>query len=97
MSWHSSRRVGEEFSAFSPYRGGSDRILSAHIVGPYTEEQINTSALAIQRGITSQNLKEIILSILLVHQTSILRYRIIIIISEAFYTIFMKSYFSSNE
>lgn len=43
---------------------GSDRILSAHIVGPYTEEQINTSALAIQRGITSQNLKEIIFAYL---------------------------------
>lgn len=43
---------------------GSDRILSAHIVGPHTEEQINTSALSIQRGITSQNLKEIIFAYL---------------------------------
>ena len=64
MSWHSPRRVGEEFSALVLIEEGSDRILSAHIVGPYTKEQINTSALAIQRGITSQNLKEIIFAYL---------------------------------
>ena len=39
---------------------GSDRILGAHIVGPYAKEQINIFALAIQRGITSEDLKEII-------------------------------------
>jgi hypothetical protein len=34
--------------------------LGAHIVGPYAKEQINIFALAIQRGITSEDLKEII-------------------------------------
>ena len=39
---------------------GSHRILGAHIVGPHAEEQINIFALAIQRRITSEDLKEII-------------------------------------
>ena len=60
-SWYSSRRVGEKFSAFKVLVDeGSDRILGAHIVGPYAEEQTNNFALAIQRGITSEELKEII-------------------------------------
>jgi glutathione reductase (NADPH) len=60
-SWYSSRRVGENFSAFKVLiEEGSDRILGAHIVSPHAEEQINIFALAIQRGITSKDLKEII-------------------------------------
>jgi glutathione reductase (NADPH) len=60
-SWYSSRRVGENFSAFKVLiEEGSDRILGAHIVGPHAEELINIFALAIQRGITSEDLKEII-------------------------------------
>jgi glutathione reductase (NADPH) len=61
-SWYSSRRVGEKFSAFKVLieEEGSDRILGAHILGPHAEEQINIFALAIQRGITSEELKEII-------------------------------------
>jgi glutathione reductase (NADPH) len=34
--------------------------LGAHIVGPRAEERINIFTLAIQRGITSEDLKEII-------------------------------------
>ncbi len=60
-SWYSSLRVGENFSAFKVLiEKGSDRILGAHIIGPQAEEQINIFALAIQRGITSEDLKEII-------------------------------------
>ena len=60
-SWYSSRRVGENFAASKVLiEEGSDRILGAHIVGPHAEEQINIFALAIQRGITSEDLKEII-------------------------------------
>ncbi|HKG72289.1 MAG TPA: hypothetical protein VKA87_10335 [Nitrososphaeraceae archaeon] len=60
-SWYSSRRVSEKFSAFKVLiEEGSDRILGAHIVGPYAEEQINIFALAIKRRITSEDLKEII-------------------------------------
>jgi glutathione reductase (NADPH) len=60
-SWYSSRRVGENFSAFKVLiEEDSDRILGAHIVGPHAEEQINIFALAIQRRITSEDLKEII-------------------------------------
>jgi glutathione reductase (NADPH) len=39
---------------------GSNHILGAHILGPHAEEQINIFALAIQRGITLEDLKEII-------------------------------------
>lgn len=60
-AWYSSRRVGENFSAFKVLvEEGTDRILGAHIVGPHAEEQINIFAIAIQRGITSEDLKEII-------------------------------------
>jgi len=51
--------------------------LGAHIVGPYAKEQINIFALAIQRGITSEDLKEIILHILLAHQISPTCWRLI--------------------
>ena len=57
---YSSRGVGENFSAFKVLiEEGSDRILGAHMVSPHAEEQINIFALAIQRGITSKDLKEI--------------------------------------
>jgi glutathione reductase (NADPH) len=60
-SWYSSRRVGENFSAFKVLiEKSSNRILGAHIVGPQAEEQINIFAFAIQRGISSEDLKEII-------------------------------------
>lgn len=60
-SWYSSRRVGENFSAFKVLiEDDSNHILGAHLVGPNAEEQINIFALAIQRGITSKDLKEII-------------------------------------
>ena len=60
-SWYSSRRIGENFSAFKVLiEEGSNRILGAHILGPNAEEQINIFALAIQRGITSEELREII-------------------------------------
>lgn len=60
-AWYSSRRVGENFSAFKVLvEEGTDRILGAHIVGPHAEEQINIFAIAIQRGITSEDLKGII-------------------------------------
>jgi len=41
---------------------GTDRILGTHIVDPHAEEQINIFDLAIQHGITSEDLKEIIFS-----------------------------------
>ena len=60
-SWYTSRRVGESFSAYKVLiEEGSNRILGAHIVGPSAEEQINIFSLAIQRGITSVDLKETI-------------------------------------
>jgi glutathione reductase (NADPH) len=60
-SWYSSRRVGEKFSGFKIIiEEGSNRILGAHILGPNAEEQINIFTLAIQRGLTAKDLKEII-------------------------------------
>ncbi len=60
--WYSSRRIGENFSAFKVLiEEDTDRILGAHILGPHAEEQINIFALAIQREITSEELKQIII------------------------------------
>jgi glutathione reductase (NADPH) len=36
---------------------GSDRVLGAHLLGPYAEEVINLFGLAIRQGLTATDLK----------------------------------------
>ncbi|MGH9641249.1 MAG: dihydrolipoyl dehydrogenase family protein [Terriglobales bacterium] len=61
--WYSSRRVAEKTAAFKVIiEDGSDRILGAHLLGPGAEETINLFALAIHRGISARELKEVLFS-----------------------------------
>jgi glutathione reductase (NADPH) len=60
-SWYSSRRVAERYSGFKTLideRTG--RILGAHLLGPDAAETINIFALAIRKGLTSADLKDVI-------------------------------------
>jgi glutathione reductase (NADPH) len=58
-SWYSSRRVGEEFSAYKVLvEEGSEKILGAHLLGPHAEEIVNLFAMAMRVGMTSTDVKE---------------------------------------
>ena len=59
--WYSSRRLGEEFSAFNvlvEQSGG--RIIGAHQLGPHADETINLFALAMRGGVTAERLKQML-------------------------------------
>ena len=59
--WYSSRRLGEEFSAFNvlvEQSGG--RIIGAHLLGPHADETINLFALAMRGGVTAERLKQML-------------------------------------
>ncbi|MFQ5803959.1 MAG: dihydrolipoyl dehydrogenase family protein [Candidatus Methylomirabilales bacterium] len=59
--WYSSRRMGEEYSASKVLvEEGTGRILGAHLLGPSSDELINFFALAIRRGLTAEDLKDVI-------------------------------------
>ncbi|MFQ5657812.1 MAG: dihydrolipoyl dehydrogenase family protein [Candidatus Methylomirabilales bacterium] len=60
-SWYSSRRLGEQYSASKVLiEEGTGRILGAHLLGPSADELINVFALAIRRGLTSEDLRDAI-------------------------------------
>jgi glutathione reductase (NADPH) len=59
--WYSSRRVAERYSGFKTLideRTG--QVLGAHLLGPDAAETINIFALAIRKGLTSADLKDVI-------------------------------------
>jgi len=57
--WYSNRRVNESCAMFKTIvDNGSDRILGAHLLGPYSEEVINLFALAIRHGLTATDLRD---------------------------------------
>jgi glutathione reductase (NADPH) len=60
-SWYSSRRLGEEFSAFKVLvEEDTARILGAHLLGPHADETINLFALAIRAGVTADRFKQML-------------------------------------
>jgi glutathione reductase (NADPH) len=60
-SWHSSRRVGEDFSAFKVLvETTTNRILGAHVLGPLADETINLFALAMRAGMTANQFKDML-------------------------------------
>ena len=62
-SWYSSRRVAERYSGFKVLVDEpSGRILGAHLLGPDAGETINIFALAIRKGLTVADLKDVIFS-----------------------------------
>ncbi len=59
--WYSSRRIGETYAASKVLvEDETDRILGAHLLGPAVDELINIFALAIRRGLTAKDLKDVI-------------------------------------
>jgi len=59
-SWYSSRRVAERYSGFKLLVDQpSGRILGAHLLGPDAGETINIFALAIRKGLTAADLKDV--------------------------------------
>jgi glutathione reductase (NADPH) len=60
-TWYSSRRLGEEYSAFKVLvETHSRRILGAHLLGPHADETINLFALAMRAGFTADQLKDVL-------------------------------------
>jgi glutathione reductase (NADPH) len=60
-SWYSSRRVAERISGFKVLvEENTGRILGAHLLGPDAGETINVFALAIRKGLTSADLKDML-------------------------------------
>jgi glutathione reductase (NADPH) len=60
-SWYSSRRLAERFSGFKVLvEENTGRILGAHLLGPDAGETINVFALAIRKGLTSADLKDML-------------------------------------
>jgi glutathione reductase (NADPH) len=56
--WYTARRLHESVYGFKTLvEEGTDRILGAHLVGPHADEVINIFALAIRKGLTSNDLK----------------------------------------
>jgi glutathione reductase (NADPH) len=60
-SWYSSRRVAEHCSGFKVLVDeANERIVGAHLLGPDAGETINIFALAIRKGLTASDLKDMI-------------------------------------
>jgi glutathione reductase (NADPH) len=60
-TWYSSRRVAERYSGFKTLIDEqTGRILGAHLLAPDAAETINIFALAIRKGLTSTDLKDVI-------------------------------------
>ncbi|MBB3696739.1 FAD-dependent oxidoreductase [Flammeovirga yaeyamensis] len=59
--WYSSVRVNEKYSAFKTIVDKkTNKILGAHLLGPGAEEQVNVITMAINQGLTVEELKAIV-------------------------------------
>ncbi|HEY1762283.1 MAG TPA: NAD(P)/FAD-dependent oxidoreductase [Acidimicrobiales bacterium] len=60
-SWYSSRRVALDHTGYKTLvEDGTQRILGAHVLGPNAEEIINIFGLAIRKGLSAGDLKDMI-------------------------------------
>jgi glutathione reductase (NADPH) len=60
-NWYSSRRLGEQFSAFNVLvEQSSGRIVGAHLLGPHADETINLFTLAMRAGVTADRFKQML-------------------------------------
>jgi glutathione reductase (NADPH) len=60
-TWYSSRRVGENVSAFKVLvEESTGRILGAHLLGPHADETINLFALAMRTGVPADQFKQML-------------------------------------
>lgn len=59
--WYSSRRIAEPYAGFKVLvEEGSQKILGAHLLAPGASETINYFALAIRRGLTTRELRDVL-------------------------------------
>jgi len=59
--WYTARRVAETIYGFKVIvENGTDHILGAHLVGPHVDEVINVFALAVRKGLKTEDLKSTI-------------------------------------
>jgi len=59
--WYTARRVAETIYGFKVIvENGTDHILGAHLVGPHVDEVINVFALAVRKGLKTEDLKSAI-------------------------------------
>jgi glutathione reductase (NADPH) len=59
--WYSSRRVGLTRTGFKTLvEDGTERVLGAHLLGPHAEETINIFAVAIRKGLSANDLKDMV-------------------------------------
>ncbi len=59
--WYSSRRVALTHTGYKTLvEDGSKRILGAHVLGPHAEEIINIFGLAIRKGLSADDLKDMV-------------------------------------
>ena len=57
--WFSTRQQAESISGYKVLvEEGSERILGAHLLGPHADEVINIFTLAVQHGLTADQLKD---------------------------------------
>ena len=60
-AWYSSRRVGLTHTGFKTLvEDGTGRVLGAHLLGPHAEEIINIFALAVRKGLSASDLKDMV-------------------------------------
>lgn len=60
-SWYSSRRVALAHSGFKTLvEEGTQKILGAHLFGHHAEEVINIFGLAVRKGLTADDLKDVV-------------------------------------
>jgi glutathione reductase (NADPH) len=60
-SWYSSRRVNATVSSYKVLvEEGSERILGAHLLGPYADEVINLFAMAMRFNLGTKGIKDMI-------------------------------------
>jgi|SRR5579875_458764 len=59
--WYSSRRVGALYAGFKTLvEDGTGRILGAHLLGPHAEEVVNIFGLAIRKGLSAGDLRDMV-------------------------------------
>ncbi len=62
-SWFTAKRINEKTYAYKTLiENESGKILGAHLIGPHSEEVINLFAMAIKAGLTSMDIKTMILT-----------------------------------
>lgn len=59
--WYTARRVAEDCAGFKVLvEEGTERVLGAHLIGPHADEVINIFGLAIRKGLSAADLRDLV-------------------------------------